>query len=665
MDNFEGSDRVLVQQVQLESQKVITKIELLKVKELKPLSKAVGLGVSFRKPQLQEALRKFILESQSPDIWKPKTVSVLIDKIHSGEELPSYETLYSQLRHNITPIRGSSPSAVAVASSSPQSSYSEKPAVPPLHFKESPFFKLKRLIPQTAQPVKKIGGRGIALAKFRLSPHDYELLSKTNKYKLYLFCAKVNELGSRGNEFIEFPTHCEVRFNNVRVPDNVKGLKNKPGTTKPADLTPYIRNQNQENILQLIYAMTTSEYRIYCYVVELVPPEDLLQQVLAHPKIIRQATLYYLANELNEDNGDDLITTSIVMSLQCPISYTKMNYPAKSIICKHLQCFDALWFLHSQWQVPTWQCPICTIKIELKDLAICEFVEDILKNSGDEVEQVELAADGRWTAFDEEDPKNQQKKPIIQQSKVKMENDGCDQMIPEKQEDNSPREMSKENLDKDRNINVHGGVEIITLESESEDEQDEQERGQEQQPEPIEEEENQERITETLPRLSTERTVLNKHLSTVESSSVPMRQEVTTPKIRSHQENSINFIQRPESHISNESEQSQLVRVGDEYNSNMRGGSSSVSTPIHTHHNGVRPIPTFLENGSSSEVPNRVTGVRYPSSTSTVVITRGNTVVPSSTDDNTYQQLANGRNAEEMNQVTLPPFASFACDTFP
>ncbi|CAI5174281.1 ANL_HP_G0129460.mRNA.1.CDS.1 [Saccharomyces cerevisiae] len=65
-----------------------------------------------------------------------------------------------------------------------------------------------------------------------------------------------------------------------------------------------------------------------------------------------------------------LTTTSTIMSLQCPISYTRMKYPSKSINCKHLQCFDALWFLHSQLQIPTWQCPLPSRTLDPKSYNI-------------------------------------------------------------------------------------------------------------------------------------------------------------------------------------------------------------------------------------------------------------------------------------------------------
>lgn len=42
---------------------------------------------------------------------------------------------------------------------------------------------------------------------------------------------------------IEFPPTCEVRVNGTQITANMKGLKKKPGTAPPADLTKFTRMQ--------------------------------------------------------------------------------------------------------------------------------------------------------------------------------------------------------------------------------------------------------------------------------------------------------------------------------------------------------------------------------------------------------------------------------------
>lgn len=432
-----------------EIQDAIEQVEHLKVTELKAICRSIELPITGRKAVLQDRIKVYLKNSCSIghiDPWRPKTIRALIDKVKLGEVLPKYEILWQSLKsgayyHPVatgaqpvstlqissqaspgyTPFRTISPNELSVTGNGPAA-----PKNRYMHFKESPFYKMKKLIQETAQKLNITNVRGSCVARFKFTKADWTLLESDQKYKVYLFCGMVNTTGFESNQPIQFPYPNEIKINNVQIKDNVRGLKNKPGTAKPADLTPYLRPPSQQNLLEIVYAFTKSEYYIYCYIVEQVTPENLLKEILQHPKIIKAATLHYIKNTLNEEEDEDLVTTSTVMTLQCPVSYTRMRYPVKSIMCKHLQCFDALWYLYSQMQIPTWQCPVCQIDIDLKNLALCEFVDEILKSSDEDVEQVELSADGSWKPVVEKAPKPEERPSIQNATKVKMEHDEDD-----------------------------------------------------------------------------------------------------------------------------------------------------------------------------------------------------------------------------------------------
>ncbi|CAI5113317.1 BBT_HP_G0145360.mRNA.1.CDS.1 [Saccharomyces cerevisiae] len=388
-DETPGPDREPTNELRNEVEETITLMELLKVSELKDICRSVSFPVSGRKAVLQDLIRNFLqnaLVVGKSDPYRVQAVKFLIERIRKNEPLPVYKDLWNALRKG-TPlsaitvrsmegpptVQQQSPSVIrqsptqrrktSTTSSTSRAPPPTKPdassssssfAVPTIHFKESPFYKIQRLIPELVMNVEVTGGRGMCSAKFKLSKADYNLLSNPNsKHRLYLFSGMINPLGSRGNEPIQFPFPNELRCNNVQIKDNIRGFKSKPGTAKPADLTPHLKPYTQQNNVELIYAFTTKEYKLFGYIVEMITPEQLLEKVLQHPKIIKQATLLYLKKTLREDEEMGLTTTSTIMSLQCPISYTRMKYPSKSINCKHLQCFDALWFLHSQLQIPT------------------------------------------------------------------------------------------------------------------------------------------------------------------------------------------------------------------------------------------------------------------------------------------------------------------------
>lgn len=474
-----------------EIQEAIAQMELLKVLELKAVCRSIELPITGRKSILQDRIRAYLKNSCSIgriDPWRPKTIKILIEKSKAGQVLPKYEMVWqtirsgafnhpvatgqlpvSSLQEDGTLTVGNQvdynatntvrPSDVYVGPTRP--SMSVEPRKTYIHFKESPFYKMRKLIPETAQKINVTNVRGVCSCKFKFTKAEWNLLQGNKKFKVYLFCAAASPSAEAGNVPIQFPHPNEIRFNDTQVKDNVRGLKNKVGTAKPADLTPYLRPPPAQNVLEIVYAFTKNEFFTYCYIVEEVLPEELLQEVLKHPKIIKHATLQYIKQTLREEEDDDLVTTSTVMSLQCPVSFTRMKYPAKSIMCKHLQCFDALWYIYSQMQIPTWQCPVCQIEINLKDLAVCEYVDEILKNSEEDVEQVELSSDGSWTPVVEETtakPNDRQQSNTM----VKTENDYDDY-------DNVP--LSKQNA-KEIGASASNQPVVISLDSDLEDEDD-------------------------------------------------------------------------------------------------------------------------------------------------------------------------------------------------
>jgi len=390
------------------------RVSYFKVPQLKSLSRACKLSANYKKAELIKNLEKFFMTLEKDPSRLQNNVACLaylIDKCEDGEPLPPFNELITAKYYNKSldsvhtkpkrPTYGNSGASTTLTS---RDKAIMSPYANTIHFEESPFYKLEKLVPESAQKIYVTNGRGTCTIKFQLNKDEFHSLKTDQKSRLYLLCGMVNVLGTRGKETIQFPSPNEIQMNNQIVKANVKGIKNKKGTTKPVDITPYLKSDNSINIFQYIYAFTTTEYLIYLYIVKVIAPEEILKQILKQPKILKAATLYYLEQTINADADVDvdIITTSAVMSLNCPISYMRMKYPAKSSSCKHLQCFDALWFLHSQLQIPTWQCPVCQVPIKVEQLAISEYVEEILQKCDKNIEQVELFKDGGWAPiFDE------------------------------------------------------------------------------------------------------------------------------------------------------------------------------------------------------------------------------------------------------------------------
>lgn len=118
-----------------------------------------------------------------------------------------------------------------------------------------------------------------------------------------------------------------------------------------------------------------------------------------------------LTKEDNDDSESDLSTESIRVSVLCPLTKQKMEYPCRGLHCTHLQCFDANAFLQlalkrrcqsvsvkpvssSSHLDNGWKCPVCGKVVCPKQI----FIEKYFKKSIDTCEAMELEfrGMGKW-----------------------------------------------------------------------------------------------------------------------------------------------------------------------------------------------------------------------------------------------------------------------------
>ena len=98
---------------------------------------------------------------------------------------------------------------------------------------------------------------------------------------------------------------------------------------------------------------------------------------------------------------DELLNTSLnkqTLAVSCPISISRIECPVKSVDCNHLACFDLSSFLLLSEQENTTVCPICLKIISLDKLYVDAWLYNILKELPDDVETIEVEADGTWKA---------------------------------------------------------------------------------------------------------------------------------------------------------------------------------------------------------------------------------------------------------------------------
>lgn len=77
---------------------------------------------------------------------------------------------------------------------------------------------------------------------------------------------------------------------------------------------------------------------------------------------------------ISKAEDSDIVATSCIMSLKCPLSTLRIGIPCRSTVCSHNQCFDATSFLQLQEQAPTWTCPVCSKLVNFGDLEVDLYV---------------------------------------------------------------------------------------------------------------------------------------------------------------------------------------------------------------------------------------------------------------------------------------------------
>jgi E3 SUMO-protein ligase PIAS1 len=142
-----------------------------------------------------------------------------------------------------------------------------------LTFKNSPFYKIQKsltsviecrgvthsssILGEPADWIKaRESTRDTARANIDLRPEDAELLNKDANYRVMVFCSA--DVPASTPTEISFPHQVELKCNGNEVKANLRGLKGKHGSTRPADITSFIKKKipGYQNILEMVYALT-------------------------------------------------------------------------------------------------------------------------------------------------------------------------------------------------------------------------------------------------------------------------------------------------------------------------------------------------------------------------------------------------------------------------
>ncbi|TFK57063.1 hypothetical protein OE88DRAFT_1744009 [Heliocybe sulcata] len=315
------------------------------------------------------------------------------------------------------PPRRSIPASPATSSSSASVKSCRIPSYIRLsiRFKHSPFFRVDQAVSTVVECPESAGSmdRRQGNLSFTLTTDQIAKLNSANpKYQLRLFCTSSSFYSPGLNTYrantgpcpMEFPPTCEVRVNNVQLTANLKGLKKKPGTAPPADLGKSVRMTPQmANRVEMVYVnsqqgVPPKKYYLVVMLVETTTVEQLVDRLQKGKYRSRADIVMKMKQDSSED--DDIVAGAQKMSLKCPLSYMRIQTPTRSTLCVHPQCFDATSWFSMMEQTTTWLCPVCERVLNVDELIVDGYFDDILKNTSEDVDDVVVEADAEWHTTD-------------------------------------------------------------------------------------------------------------------------------------------------------------------------------------------------------------------------------------------------------------------------
>ncbi|KAL3285902.1 hypothetical protein HHI36_000421 [Cryptolaemus montrouzieri] len=287
------------------------------------------------------------------------------------------------------------------------------PIHPDVKFRRLPFFdiisdllKPSTLIPQTNQRMQE------GNFYFHLTPQQATDIASSRDIRPGVKVDYVKQVQMRFcllettcEQEDYFPPNVAVKVNNklTQLPNPIP--TNKPGVEpkrppKPVNITSLVKlSPTVPNTISVSWAAEYGRgYAITVALVHKLTSQDLLTRLKQKGAKHSDYTRGLIKEKLNDDDSE-IATTSLKVSLMCPLGKMRMTMPCRPITCSHFQCFDAYLFLQMNERKPTWVCPVCDKPALYDNLVIDGYFQDVLtsKNLPPDINEIQLHKDGSWS----------------------------------------------------------------------------------------------------------------------------------------------------------------------------------------------------------------------------------------------------------------------------
>lgn len=125
-------------------------------------------------------------------------------------------------------------------------------------FKNSPFYTVQRPLTNVHELKAREQTRDTVRLTIKLDEALAQRFQSEQSCKAFVFCAAEPPESAWKPVDIAFPHHAELKCNQEELKVSLKGLKNRPGSTRPVDITHLLRKKaGFPNMLEMVYALTS------------------------------------------------------------------------------------------------------------------------------------------------------------------------------------------------------------------------------------------------------------------------------------------------------------------------------------------------------------------------------------------------------------------------
>ncbi|XP_063814489.1 E3 SUMO-protein ligase PIAS2 isoform X1 [Pseudophryne corroboree] len=180
------------------------------------------------------------------------------------------------------------------------------------------------------------------------------------------------------------------------APPPKNGVEQKrPG--RPLNITSLVRLcTSVPNQVSISWASEIGKsYSMSVYLVRQLTSAVLLQKLKMKGIRNPDHSRALIKEKLTADPDSEIATTSLRVSLMCPLGKMRLTFPCRAVTCTHLQCFDAVLYLQMNEKKPTWICPVCDKKASYESLILDGLFMELLNQCSD-VDEIQFQQDGSW-----------------------------------------------------------------------------------------------------------------------------------------------------------------------------------------------------------------------------------------------------------------------------